>query len=135
MECIVNKEQSTLIWRAAHLHLLSSLYAVYNGHYLVSLFPGIIYLSSIAYWYKPDYSWRLYLDLVIVRSAILTHNILIYNAERANIYYTVFLTGGALYPVGRYYFNRGDYWKYVYIHVILYFIANAANIYLYSGKL
>ena len=62
MDCILEPDQYNLIFRASFLSLGSSVYAIHNGHYDLALCPGGVFLTSITYWVKPDYSWRRYLD-------------------------------------------------------------------------
>jgi len=132
MSTIIERKYYIVLYRSSYLFLISFLYALYKTHYIISIAPGIVFVSSINYWRLPDYSWRLYLDTVVVRTAILYQTILAYNAEYAKPYYILFSTA-LLYPLGQYYFNKGDYWKYTYIHMICHILANIGNILLYSG--
>jgi hypothetical protein len=134
METILERQQYIHIYRTSHLFLISSLYAVYRGYYTIAIAPCAVFLTSINYWRRPDYSWRLYLDLTVVRSAILYQTILAYNAEYAVIYYSLFTTA-ILYPLGVYYYSKKDYWKYTYIHMTCHILANIGNCILYSGKM
>ena len=99
---------------------------------MLSIAPGAVFITSINYWSRPDYSWRLYLDVYTMRTAILYQTIMAYNAEYNRIYYMLFTTA-LLYPLGQYYFNKKDYLQYTYIHMICHILANIGNIILYSG--
>jgi hypothetical protein len=135
MEPIVNKEQSVLIWRTSFLSLASCLYATYRGHYSLALVPGSVFLSSINYWHAPDYSWRRYVDMAVVKGAVTYQHYYAYSAEHAVPYYTLLTAAMLFYPVGIYYYRQGDHWTSTYAHILLHVIANAGNIYLYSGKI
>ena len=63
MDYPLQKEQTTIIYNISFLSLGSSIYAIYNGYYYMSIYPGGVFLTSINYWRKPDYSWRRYLDM------------------------------------------------------------------------
>ena len=99
---------------------------------MISVGPGAVFITSINYWRKPDLSWRLHLDVYTVRIAIAYQTIMAYNAEYSRIYYLLFTTA-LLYPLGQYYFNRGEYWKYTYIHMTCHILATLGNFILYSG--
>ena len=132
MTTIIEKKYYINLYRSSCLFLISFLYAVYRKHYAVSIAPGMIFITSINYWRNPDYSWRLDVDRTVVRTAILYQTIMAYNAEYAKPYYLVF-TAALLYPLGQYYFDKGDYWKYTYIQMTCHILANVGNIILYSG--
>ena len=133
METILEKEHYTAIYRVSYLSLFSALYAFYRGHYNLVVVPGSVFLSSIHYWKKPDYSYRRYLDMTVVKSAVIYQHYIAYNAEYANMYYTILCIAMLSYPVGVYYYNKKDYWKSTYAHMMLHIMANIGNIVLYSG--
>ena len=133
METILEEQQYSLIYRTSYLSLLSSLYAIYRCHYAVSLLPASIFLTSIHYWKKPDYSYRRYLDMAVVKSAIVCQHYVAYNAQYANIYYGIFAVGLFAYPIGIYYYQKKDYWKSTYAHMALHLMANIGSMILYSG--
>lgn len=134
MQTIIEKKYYTILYISSHTFLVSCLYALYRKHYIVSICPGMIFISSTNYWRMPDYSWRLYFDTYVVRIAILYQTIIAYNAEYARLYYFIF-SAALLYPLGQYFFNKGDYWKYTYIHMSCHILANLGNIVLYSGSI
>ena len=133
-DTIIPREQYLYLYRSSHLFLLSALYALYRNHYIAAPAPGLIFVTSILYWRKPDYSWRLYLDVTTTRTAILYHTIIAYNAEYANMYYMIF-SAALLYPLGQHYYNRGEYWNYTYTHMACHILANIGICILYSGYL
>jgi hypothetical protein len=109
------------------------MYAVYRNHYHLAIVPGSVFLTSTHYWKKPDYSYRRYLDMVVVKTAAVYQYYMVYNAEHANLYYTILFFGILSYPVGIYYYHKKDYWKSTYAHMLLHILANIGNFVVYSG--
>jgi hypothetical protein len=132
---ILHKDQYTMIYRFSHILVGTCMYGIYRQHYYLAVCPGFIYLTSINYWRKPDYSWRRYLDMAVVKSTIIYQHIMAYNAEYAIPYYTIFGLGIFMYPIGIYYYSTNDYWKSTYSHILLHVLANIGTIILYSGKI
>jgi hypothetical protein len=135
METILEKEQYIILYRVSYLSLFSAVYAFYRAHYHLAIVPGSVFLSSIHYWKKPDYSYRRYLDMTVVKSAVIYQHYMAYNAEYANMYYTILYIAMLSYPIGLYYYNKKDYWKSTYAHMMLHIMANIGNIVLYSGNI
>ena len=133
MNPIITREQAQYIYRVSYLLPCSSIYAIYRHHYNLAIVPGSVFLTSIHYWKKPDHSYRRYLDMTTVISAFIYQNYMAYNAEYANIYYTLSFFSVVSYPIGIYYYNKKYYWESIYAHMMLHILANMANIVLYSG--
>ena len=128
-------KQYKTIFRISFLSLGSSMYAVYNRHYLLSLCPGGVFLTSINYWRKPEHSWRRTLDMTYVLLALMYQ---LYKANRSEYriqYYTLTLIAGSMYPLAIYYSRQKRYWHSTYAHCGIHVIANIGNIVLYSGKM
>ena len=68
------------------MFLLTSIYAVYNEHYTLSIAPFIIGLTSINYWRYPIRSYRRKIDLVAVGSMILYQTCMIKDDQYKTIY-------------------------------------------------
>ena len=130
---ILNKEQAQYIYRVSYLSLCSCIYAIYRHHYNLAIVPGSVFLTSIHYWKNPTYSYRRYLDMTVVKLAVIYQHYMAYNAEYANIYYAIFCIGILSYPLGIHYYNKKYYWESTYAHMMLHIIANLGNIVLYSG--
>ena len=134
METILLPEQYELIYRVSWLSLGSTLYALYNKHYTLWFVPGSIFLASINYWRKPDYSWRRYLDIVIAKSMVAYQLSMAYKSENAQLYYTVIIVALSFYPMGIYYYRQQDWWGSTHSHIMLHLLCNVGNVILYSGK-
>jgi len=135
METVLEKDQYTLIYRVSYLSLFSSLYAVYKDHSNLAIVPGSVFLTSIFYWQHPDYSYRRYLDMIVVQCALLYQYSMAYHAQYANAYYTLTNAGICFYMIGYYFRIKEDFWKSTYAHILLHIFANIGNIVLYSGNI
>lgn len=133
--CIVHPEQYNFIWRASFLSLFTSIYAFYNGYYDLALCPGGVFITSINYWRKPDYSWRRNIDIVYVKLAISYQVIRAYNAEYSRMYYIVLFTGLCFYPLGIYLYKKDLLWPSIYAHSMIHILGNVSNVILYSGHI
>lgn len=123
-----------LIYKVSHLSLLSFFYALYRSQYTLAIVPVSVFLTSTLYWYKPDYSWRRYLDMVVVKSCFVYQGIMAYNADFGPEYYVIILVAISFYPIGILYDKKGDTLSSTYAHVMLHILANLANIVLYSSS-
>jgi hypothetical protein len=135
METVLYPEQYKLIYNISFLCLISSIYAVYQRHYLLSIIPGGVFLTSINYWRYPDYSWRRYLDMICVKSALLYQLYRAYNSQYMIPYYSLMLFTVSMYPLGIYFYKKKLLWHSTYAHCILHITANISTIILYSGRI
>ena len=135
MECILYREQYTLIYNISFLTLGSCIYATYNGYYVISICPGCVFLTSIHYWKYPDYSYRRYLDMVCVHLGLFYQLYRAYNSQYMIQYYVLTFIAASMFPLGIYYYKRKMLWHSTYAHCALHIIANIANIILYSGRI
>ena len=131
---ILIPEQYNLIYRVSWLSFASSMYALQNKHYTLWFVPGSIFLTSINYWCKPDYSWRRYLDMAFAKSMIIYQLSMAYKSEYSLAYYIVTGTALSFYPLGIYYYKKGYHWKSTYAHIALHVLCNIGNFILYSGS-
>lgn len=135
MECVLYPEQYIILYNVSFLSLGSSIYAVYNGHYALSLCPGGVFITSVNYWRKPDYSWRRYVDMTYVGLALMYQLYRSYKSQYMIEYYALMILAISLYPIGMYYHKRKLYWHGTYAHCLLHIVSNIANVVLYSGKI
>ena len=133
MSHLLPKQYST-IFRIYFLSLGSSMYAVYHRHYILSLCPGGVFLTSIHYWSKPE-PWRRKLDMTYVFFALLYQSYKAYRSQYRMYYYSLTLIAGSMYPLALYYSRQKRYWRSTYAHCALHILANMANVFLYSGKM
>ena len=135
MATILSPQYYTLIWRVSWINAVSCMYAVYMNHVDLAFAPGGILITSLLYWYKPDYSWRRYVDMTYVHFALIYHLCRAWNAEFAIPYYAMKAISLAMYQIGVYYYRQGDHERSTQYHCLLHVIANAANIVLYTGHI
>lgn len=131
----LQQNQYKIIFNMSFLSLGSSIYAIYNGYHILSLCPGGVFLTSINYWRKPDYSWRRYLDMIYVKLALSYQFYKAYKSQYMVQYYTIMILAMMCYPIGIYYYNKKFYWHSTYAHCGLHILANIGNVVLYSGKI
>lgn len=131
--CILHKDQYNFIWRMSFLSLFSSFYGIYNKQYDIAFVPFGVFLTSINYWRKPDYSWRRYLDMTYVKLAFSYQLIKAYNSDNFKLYYFLTLLTISFYSLGVYYYRKKMYWKSTYSHSMIHVLGNISNIILYSG--
>jgi hypothetical protein len=135
MECVLNPDQYKIIYNTSFLSLGSSMYALYNGHYDLSICSGGVFLTSINYWIYPDYSWRRYLDMTYVKLALFYQLYSAYRSQYMIHYYSLMFFAISFYPLGIYYHKKNLFWHSTCSHCLIHIIANVANIILYSGKI
>ena len=132
---ILLKQQYSLVLMASCLTFLSALYGIHQGYYHLAIVPACVCLTSVIYWFYPDESWRLSLDLIVVRSMIAYHHVMSLNSEHAILYYTLAITMFFIYVAGQIYYSKGDNWSYVICHLMVYVTGNMGNAILYSGAI
>jgi hypothetical protein len=133
-ESVLYPDQCAFLWKISWLSLISSIYAIVNGHYDMAIVPGGVFITSINYWRDPVYSsWRRKVDINYIAIALTYQSVRAYTAEYARIYYWTMLLGIAFYPLSYHYYYKQLYWKSTYCHSMVHIIANIANIILYSG--
>lgn len=132
-DTIIEEKYYIQIYRASYSSCISSIYAIYIGQYTIAIVPGSVFLTSIHYWSKPDYSYRRYLDMIAVKCALTYQMYIAYNTHYANIYYISVFLAVSSYFIGIYYYHRQEYWKSTFAHIMLHLIANTGNMILYSG--
>ena len=133
MQTILPEEQYLVLYRISWLALVSCMYALYMGHHTLAIVPGSVFLNSVNYWRKPDYSWRRYLDMSNAVSMGVYQYYMAYGAQYGIAYYVISGLGASMYPVGVYYYKKGDTWTSVYFHGLFHVLCNIANVILYSG--
>ena len=134
MDTILTKPQYNILFSISWLTLFSAIYCFYKGHGWITVFPSSIWLTSIMYWWYPDYSWRRYLDIVVVNSSLITQHILVYNAEHAVPYYVCCLTGFGCFIMGLFFYKANNHWASTIAHAGLHILTNIGTAILYSGK-
>lgn len=131
---ILYPEQYWIIWKFSFLALGDCIYAVHRRHYDLALVPGIVFLTSINYWRKPNYSWRRNIDIVCVKTSAIYQIIRAYNSEYYRIYYIFLFLGISFYPLSNFYYNKKLFWHSTYAHIMVHIFGNISNVILYSSN-
>lgn len=126
-------EYSKYIWYVSWLSLVSSVYGYYqkvaNAMHLI---PFSVFVTSILYWYKPDYSWRRYLDIGVVIYGLLYQLYYAFNTTVYVEYYAIMSLAISCYGISTYCANKhtglSTFW-----HCMLHVIANVGNFVLFKN--
>ena len=130
---VLSYEYSIYIWYVSWLSLLSSGFGYYKqvpcSLYII---PFSVFVTSILYWHKPDYSWRRYLDIGVVISGLLYKLYYAFSTTIYAEYYAIMVLAISCYGISTYCANKhaglSTFW-----HCMLHIIANVGNIVLYSN--
>ena len=133
-DLVVRPDQARVIFRMAYLSFLSATYALYRGHYDLSLVPFSVGCSTMIYWIHPTYSCRRWMDIAVVTVSLLYQLLRAATADNAIPYFIVKAGAVLCYPVGMYYHWRGNTWNGVYWHCGVHILGNLANIILYKAN-
>ena len=133
--CILLPFQYNILWRTSWLALFNCMHAIKNKHYDVALVPAGVFLTSINYWRKPDYSWRRYIDITYVSLSLFYQSLRAYNSQNSKLYYSLVSFGIVNYCIGVHYYKKKYYWKSTYYHAALHIIMATSNIILYCGNI
>ena len=130
MDTILSKNQYMYLYKSSYITIITILYALYQNQYIFAIMDACVLLTSINYWRKPDYSWRRYLDMTIVKIALVYHCIVAYN-NTCTMYYIITSIAILCYIISIYYYKINKNWKSTFFHVLLHIIGNIGNIVLY----
>jgi hypothetical protein len=122
------------LWKISWLAFISCIYAISQKHYDLALVPGGVFLTSINYWRKPDYSWRRYMDIGYVHISQLYQCSRAWGGEYAVPYYSLLAIGIVCFPLSIYYKNSNINLSTT-LHAMVHIFGNISNIVLYSGKI
>ena len=136
MQTIITKEQSNFLLFSSLSTLTSGLYCFYKGYALMASIPLAIYMTSVLYWWHPDYSWRRYVDIGVVNVLLPLHHaiVIVYNYEYIVSYYVLCAGGLLSFLYGQILFNAGYLWPSTIAHAGLHILTNMAILVAYSGR-
>jgi len=130
---VTPKSHCNYLLKISWLSFFSGIFALYKGHYELSPVPLGVWLTSINYWWKPDYSWRRYLDITFVCIALIYQLYKAKNYENAIGYYIFTILSCVLFPIGVYYAKTSPALSTFY-HGMIHIFGNVANIILYLSN-
>ena len=128
-------EQAAILYNTSWFSLGACLYGLYQGHYDMAIVPGAVFLTSINFWRDPVHGWRRTLDIVCVQCCLYYQLLRAAGSQFAIPYMCIKIIGMLFFPISLYYYQKGDIWTGVYLHTLLHFFANVANVVLYSGTI
>lgn len=125
-------DQSLFLWSLSWLSLGSGIYAITQRHYDLSYVPLGVWLTSINYWRKPDFSWRRYCDIAFVHISLTYQIYRSIHASNRIPYWITLSIGCSFFPVACLLHK-----KYCGIstlcHGMVHIIGNVSNCILYAG--
>lgn len=133
--CVLYPEQYRFIFKTSFLLLGTTLYAIKRGYYGIAIVPGGIFITSVNYWRKPDYSWRRTVDIYYVKLAMVYQTFRALGTENIKLYIFLLFIATLFYLYGIHLYKKKLYWESTYSHSILHVIANLACIILYSSHI
>ena len=129
---IVPYECAELIYNLAPLSFISSIIALYNGHYDLWIVPFSVGCTTLLYWKKPTFGWRRNTDIAMSSIGLLYQLYRIHvNNYHMPGYYICKTLAVLSYCTGHYYFARNRLWLSMYCHAGIHIFGNLGNILLY----
>lgn len=132
-DLILAREQYLLLWKISWISLFSCAFAIYRGYYDLACVPGGVWLTSINYWRRPDYSWRRYMDISYVHLSLIYQIIRAYHMQYAKPYYVIVTIGVVCFPISIYFHITKNQWLSTVMHCMVHIFGNISNFVLYSG--
>ena len=133
---VLPPDQSRYLFELSFLSLASGIYCMEKGHWDLVAVPMGVWLTSINYWYKPDYSWRRYVDISYVHLSLTYQLYRSIQAEHRFSYWIVVGTAVTFYPLGCYFHKeKKSRWLGTICHRMAHIFGNLSNIILYSGTI
>ena len=124
---------ANVLWYVSWLSLASAIYAWKRGYPDLAAVPGGVWMTSINYWRKPDYSWRRYVDMAYVHTALVYQILRANDSQHQRVYYLILALGCMFFPFGVYFHQKMDLRKSTWCHLMVHLLGNVSNLILYSG--
>lgn len=132
MECILMPEQYWLLWHTSWFALVSAIFAALVGKYDLVIVPLGVFLTSINYWWLPDYSWRRYLDMGVVIMTFVYQAWRAYGMTNAVVYYGLAGIAVGCFPIAVVFYQQNMWWASTVAHAGIHVFGNMANMILYA---
>ena len=125
------------LYKTSWLFLASAVYAYKMSHCDFVVLPLGVWVTSINYWRKPDYSWRRYMDIFYTHFAVVYQGLRAYGAQYQFPFYVFFVLSAISYGLGIYYKVKGygNGWNSTLCHGNAHILANVGCFILYSGTM
>ncbi len=132
---IICHKQALYMFCISCLFGVSSIYAIYRGHYVAAIPTTAVFLTSLNYWRHPIIGWRRTLDMITVQLSIIWICILAKNATYTIRFYCMLVFGLSFYPVSIFFYQRGEIYMSTLMHSYIHIFSNLALIILFSGSM
>jgi hypothetical protein len=133
--CIIPPAQYWFIFRLAFISFIAGSVAAARGHWDLCMVPYGVGITSLLYWWRPDYSWRRYVDIVYVQCALWYQTWRAIGAENAAAHFALTFVGIVFFPIGVYAYQKYRLtWLSTLCHSMVHVFCTAGNIALYMGS-
>ena len=136
---ILPYHQHMHLFKTSWLFLASAIYCYRMSHYDYVVLPLGVWMFSINYWRKPDYSWRRYVDIFYAHFAVIYQGLRAYGAQYQFPFYMLYVLAVISYVFGIYYkvkgYGNGNSWNSTLCHGNAHILANVGCFILYSGTM
>jgi len=129
---ILEKQHYIWVYRSSHITLISFFYSLYQAQYGLAFIPGSIFITSLLYWKKPDYSYRRYLDMAVVKMSMVYQWSTAYSYRYGTYYYMINVVAMLCYLMGIYLYKKKQNWNSARSHMIAHLLANISHVVLVS---
>ena len=126
---------SIILYFTSYIYYFAALYGISNHIYDLGYYTGLVWLTSINYWYNPTIKYNYYLDIITVRSGIIYHLFRALDATNYFYFYIIFITGLLFYIPARYFCTKDQYLFSTLSHASMHIITGIGLFYLYSNKI
>ena len=132
---IVCRKQAIAMLCTSSISAFTAIYAIYRGHYISSLAPAGVFITSINYWRHPTYGWRRTLDVAYVMVGFFFMLAVAYYASNGSRYYIIATLGAACYPISHYFHNNGQEYMGTLMQSYIHILGNLALFVMFSGNI
>lgn len=132
---VVCSKQATVMLCTSGVCAIAAAYGIYKGHYLSSLIPAAIFITSMNYWRHPIYGWRRTLDVACVVFSFITMLIIAYHATYGTGYYIFITLAAVCYPLSHYFHNQDQQYMGTLMHAYMHIFGNIALFVIFSGDI
>jgi len=133
-ECILLPEQYNLLWKTSWIPLIPTIFLLYRQHYVRAAGGFAVFLTSINYWRRPDYSWRRYMDITAVYSVVFYELAYSANSRYSTPYYIIGIAGFLSFLISTYQYKQNRWWLSTLLHANTHLLASVAQFMLILGE-
>ena len=132
---IVCRKQANFMICTSSVCAVVAAYGFYRGHYLSSILPVCVFLTSMNFWRHPIYGWRRNVDVACVIFSLFSMLIVAYYGTNWLRYYILITIAASCYPLSHYFTNQNMEHMGTLMHAYMHILGNIAVIILFSGEI